>query len=201
MARFRFPPFPLRHVIRFPLPSAAILALVLLSGCASSPTLPDGRLRHKDFAVKGSALDFVEFLYLPAPGSRRIPHPCRLELHGTGLARLRTGPSPQVRDDFAADPSDPHWNDLVQEQMAITPDQMRGVLQVFVDEGLVPDPPPRDAAEPPLVRYNGKVNMEQFFVSTSNRRLVETLEDFLETNFAPALRRSAVFRPEEGGGR
>lgn len=166
-------------------------ALALAAGCAS-PVGPDGRLTHKQFEVRGSGLDWMEFVYTPAPDSAVFAHPCRLELYGSGLARLRTGPSPQVRDDFASDPSDPHWNDVVVESMAVTPDEMRGIMQVFVDEGVVADRPgAASSGRLPSVSCGGTVNTEKFRLTTDNRALVGTLEDFLETNFGPALRAAA----------
>ncbi len=166
-------------------------ALVIAAGCAS-PVGPDGRLVHKQFEVRGSGLDWMEFVYTPAPGSRVFAHPCRLELYGSGLARLRTGPSPQVRDDFASDPSDPHWNDLVVETLAVTPDEMKGIMQVFVDEGVVAEHPGgASSGRLPAIVCGGTVNTEKFRLSTDNPALVGTLEDFLETNFGPALRAAA----------
>ena len=172
------------------LPCAAA-ALLLAAGCASSVG-SDGRLAHKQFDVRGSGLDWMEFVYTPAPDSPAFAHPCRLELYGSGLARLRTGPSPQVRDDFASDPSDPHWNDLVVESLAMTPDEMRGVMQVFVDEGVVAAVPRRaSSGRLPSGACGGTVNTEKFRLSTDNAALVGTVEDFLETNFGPALRAAA----------
>lgn len=183
--------------MRIPTPrflrACAAAAVLACAGCVS-PVLPDGRLRHKQFEVRGSGLDWMAFVYSPAPGSRRIPHLCRLELYGSGMARLRTGPSPQVRDDFATDASDPRWNDLVDESLAMTPEEMRGVMQVFVDEGVVAENPRRvSASRPPSVTCAGTVNAEKFRLVTDNVPLVETVEDFIETNFGPALRRSARF--------
>lgn len=173
--------------------ACAAVAVLVCSGCLS-PVMPDGRLRHKQFEVRGSGLDWMTFVYAPAPGSRRIPHLCRLELYGSGMARLRSGPSPQVRDDFATDASDPRWNDLVDETLATTPDEMRGVMQVFVDEGVVAEDPRRvSASRLPSVTCAGTVNTEKFRLVTDNAALVGTVEDFIETNFGPALRRSARF--------
>lgn len=169
----------------------AAAALLLAAGCAS-PVDPDGRLVHKAFEVRGSGLDWMEFVYVPAPDSAAFAHVCRLELYGSGLARLRTGPSPQVRDDFASDPSDPHWNDLVVETLAMTPDEMRGVMQVFVDEGVVATYPAKaSSGRLPSVSCGGTVNAEKFRLVTDNAALVGTVEDFLGTNFGPALRAAA----------
>lgn len=171
--------------------AAAFAAALFCSGCLS-PVMPDGRLKHKQFEVRGSGLDWIAFVYTPAPESRAIPHVCRLELYGSGMAQLKTGPSPQVRDDFATDHSDPRWNDLESDSIAMTPDQMREVMQVFVDEGIVAEYPQSVSAERlPAVVCTGKVNTEKFFLSTDNAPLVETVEDFIETNFPAAIRRSA----------
>lgn len=172
----------------------AIALSLALAGCVS-PVGSDGRIKHKQFEVRGSGLDWMEFVLTPVPGDDMIPFVCRLELYGSGMARLRTGPSPQVLDDFASDHADGRWNDLVVEQLAITPEQMRGVMQVFVDEGVVAEYPHKlSVSRLPSVTCAGTVNTEKFRISTDNKALVETVADFIETNFGQALRRSARFR-------
>lgn len=173
--------------------AAAAAALAASSGCVS-PVDGDGRIRHRQFEVAGSGLDWMEFVYSPAPGSGAIPFVCRLELYGSGMARLRIGPSPQVLNDFAANHSDAHWNDMVVEQAAMTPEQMRAVMQVFVDEGVVAEFPQKlSAAGLPSVSCAGTVNTEKFRLVTDNGLLVDAVADFIETNFAAALRRAAAF--------
>ena len=70
-------------------------ALLLLGGCAS-PVQQDGRLRHRQFEVNISALDWLEIGYFPRPDDPRIPSPCRLSFFGTGEIQFKTGRSPQV---------------------------------------------------------------------------------------------------------
>lgn len=172
-----------------------LVCCLAVAGCIS-PIGDDGRIKHKQFEVRGSGLDWMEFLYTPGPADGAIVHVCRLELYGSGMARLRTGPSPQVLDDFASNASDPRWNDLVVEQLAMTPDQMRGVMQVFVDEGVVAEFPGKLSAEnKPSVSCAGTVNTEKFRLATDNPSLVGTVADFIETNFGPALQRSRKFAP------
>ena len=145
--------------------------------------------------MEGSGLDNVSFLYQPAAADARFPWPCRLELYGTGAAVLRTGPSPQVVDAFARNVEDSAWNAFVEERLDFTPGQMRTVFQVFVDEGLVPSRAVRETGpERPLLQCAGTLGREKFVRITRNRALVDAFEDFLETNFAPALRRAGGLR-------
>ena len=167
--------------------------LLFAPGCASTDR--EGRIPHESFAVAGSGLDHVSFVYDPAPGSERFPHPFRLELYGTGLVTFRTGPSPQVRDSFSTASADPDWQRMVQGRFAVSPDEMRDILQVFVDEGMVPSRAVRgNLGAAPVVQYAGNVNNKKFRNATSNAVLVDAVEDFAETNFARELAASARWR-------
>jgi len=173
-----------------------LLPLALCAGCVSYG--PDEILPHKAVVVEGSGLDNAGFLYEPAPGDARFPWPCRLELYGTGSAVLRTGPSPQIRDSFSQDVDNPAWNAFVEEKRDFTPEQMRIVFQVFVDEGLIPSRSVRETGpERPLLQCAGTIGRDKFVRVTRNRHIVDVFEDFVETNFSSALRRAGGLR--QGG--
>ena len=69
--------------------------------------------------------------------------------------------------------------------------KMAEILQIFVDEGLMPVfprllPP---VEKKPQIRYVGKINNTKFSCATDNRYLVELVERFIETNFSNLLAR------------
>jgi len=170
----------------------AAAAAIAVTGCAYAPT---EKLPHKQYEVVQSGLDNATFLHLPAPDDRRFRWPCRLELYGTGAAVLRTGPSPQVVDSFAQDVTDRSWNAYVEARKEFTPAQMRAVLQVFVDERLVPSRQVREEGPAlPVLKCAGTIGPNKFVRSTRNRLLVDAFEDFVETNFSDALRRAGGTR-------
>ena len=171
----------------------AVPALLAASGCASVDS--EGRLRHKQFEVKGSGLDWLEIAYQPAPGDDRFPYPVRLSLVGSGKVEMKSGPSPQVEDSFSVDYGNPHWHDIVRETLTFPPEEMKEVFQTFVDEGLVatPSPPRRENLRRPFVEYAGTINTEKFRYLTDNRRLVSLVEAALSENFGAKLRATAVF--------
>lgn len=166
---------------------AAALA-ALAAGCASTDSL--GRQSHRALVVEESGLDNVSFLYQPRPGDRRFPDPCRLEIY-SGKAILRTGPSPQVRDSFSVATADRHWNGVAEGRLDLTGEQVREILQTFVDEGLVPERRPR-AQGLPCLQYAGTIGREKFAAATSNAVLVDTFEDFVTSNFSGTLRQAAL---------
>lgn len=174
----------------------AVLAAAALAaaGCMSAVDA-EGRLRHKQFEVRGSGLDWLEIAYEPAPGDARFPHPVRLSLVGSGKVEMKSGPSPQVSDPFSQDYANPRWNDLVKETAAFTPDEMREAFQTFVDEGVVataPAPAPNKLKRP-FIEYAGTVNTEKFRYRTDNERLVSLVEIVLGENFGPQLRATSAF--------
>ena len=172
-----------------------VFAAGMLAAAGCSSVDADGRLRHKQFEVRGSGLDWLEIAYEPAEGDMRFPHPVRLSLVGSGKVEMKCGPSPQVSDPFSQDYENPRWNDLVKETAAFTPDEMRDAFQTFVDEGLVataraPDP---KRLKRPFIEYAGTVNTEKFRYRTDNGRLVTLVEIVLGENFGPQLRAAAAF--------
>lgn len=172
-----------------------VLAAALLAAAGCSSVDAEGRLRHKQFEVRGSGLDWLEVAYEPAEGDMRFPYPVRLSLVGSGKVEMKCGPSPQVTDSFSLDYANPHWNDLVKETLAFTPDEMRDAFQTFVDEGLVATArtPDRTRLKRPFVEYAGTINTEKFRYRTDNARLVSLVEIVLGENFGPQLRAAAAF--------
>lgn len=168
-------------------------ALLAAAGCASVDA--EGRLRHKQFDVKGSGLDWLEVAYEPALGDARFPWPVRLSFVGSGRLEMKSGPSPQVEDSMSQDYRNPRWNDLVKETSYFTPDQMKAAFQTLVDEGLVatPSAPDLDRLKAPFIRYAGAINTEKFRYQTDNERLVGLIEAALLENFGPKLRATAAF--------
>ena len=73
----------------------------------------------------------------------------------------------------------------------ITGEQVREILQTFVDEGLVPERRPR-AQGLPCLQYAGTIGREKFAAATSNAVLVDTFEDFVTSNFSGTLRQAAL---------
>lgn len=181
----------IRRAVR--LAVAAAPFLLAAAGCASVDE--EGRLRHKQFDVKGSGLDWIEIVYEPAPGDARFPYPVRLSFVGSGSLEMKSGPSPQVEDSFSQNYLDPRWNDFVKETATFTPDEMKAAFQTLVDEGLVatPSPPRVEDLKRPFVQYAGTLNTEKFRYHTDNRRLVSLVEAAMEENFGPELRATAVF--------
>ena len=106
-----------------------------------------------------------------------------------------TGRSPQLRDSFSTDVSHPDWNHIVEGRLDLTAEQMRTVMQVFVDEGLVPSRSVREPdSESAVLQYAGNINGKKFRNVTSNPIMIDTFEDFVETNFADTLRRVGARR-------
>ena len=171
----------------------ACCALLLLVGC-TSPLQEDGRLRHRQFEVSLSALDWLEVGYFPRPGDPRVPSPCRLSFFGTGEVQFKTGRSPQVWSSFSGEVEHPHWNEVIADRLHLEPAEMQEVFQTFVDEGVVPTRSftvARKAVEKPYVNIAGMIGMEKIRLATDNPYLVDLVEEALE-NFEPALRRAAA---------
>lgn len=174
-------------------------ALLLLAGC-TSPIQEDGRLRHRQFEVNLSALDWLEVGYFPRPDDPRVPSPSRLSFFGTGEVQFKTGRSPQVWSSFSGEVEHPHWNEVIADRLHLKPAEMQEVFQTFVDEGVVPTRSftlARKAVELPYVNIAGMVGMEKIRLATDNPYLVGLVEEALE-NFEPALRRAAAAQRADG---
>ncbi len=174
--------------------AAALAALAALAvGCASVDST--GRVPHKDIVVESSGLNNVSFLYDPAPGDVRHPHPVRAELLGTGMISFASGPSPLVRDSFSTDAGNPNWNAIVRTRISIPQDQMTEVFQIFADEGLVPSRAVRLRANAKRrLQFAGNLNNSKFVGVTDNDILIGAFEDFLDEFFAREMHEAARLR-------
>lgn len=181
----------------------ACCALLLLAGC-TSPLQEDGRLRHRQFEVQLSALDWLEVGYFPKSDDPQIPFPCRLSFFGTGEVQFKTGRSPQIWSSFSSEVNHPHWNEVISDRLHLKPGEMQEVLQTFVDEGVVPVRSftvSNKTVEKPYVNIAGMIGMEKIRLATDNPYLVGLVEEALE-NFEPALRRAAAAQqPDEESAR
>lgn len=175
--------------------SILLLALALLAiGCSSEDS--QGRLRHRQFDLEVMGIDWLTIIYHPKPGSSRFPYPVRVELYGNGAIVVKTGPSPQVLDDFSSDYQNPAWNQIAEDRKTLSQPDMQLVLQTFINEGVIP----ATGCRPPLkgtpyIHCAGTLGFEKFINITSNAILVDTAEDFIETNFRYLIDRTASFRP------
>ena len=86
--------------------------------------------------VAESALNRLEVHYAPDTGKK----PVRLSLQGTGHILVRYGSSPQIDNHFSQDVANEKWHDLREDQLTISPAQMRGIFQALVDRGLLREP-------------------------------------------------------------
>ena len=182
------------------LPSLVLLSLTLLlvSGCAS-PVQEDGRLRHKQFTVELSSLDWIEIAYFPSRTNSLIKNPCRLSLFGSGEVEFQTGRSPQLWSAFSDKVDDPYWNDLFKDRMHLSPDEMQSVYQAFVDEGIVPKGSftlKEENVKPPYIKVSAQIGREKVRMATDNPRLIQLVEDAMQ-NFVPILEQAAQARLED----
>lgn len=173
--------------------SIFLLALALFTaGCSAVDS--EGRLRHKQFDLEIMGIDWLTILYHPKEGSSRFPHPVRIELYGNGAIVVKTGPSPLVLDDFSADYQNPAWNKIAEDRKHLSQADMQTIMQTFINEGVIPANgcrPPLEGA--PYVHCAGTLGFEKFVNATSNAILVDTAEDFIETNFRYLIDRTASF--------
>lgn len=167
----------------------------LTSGCLS-PVQRDGRLKHQQFKVQASSLDWLEIGYFPHPKSPDILAPCRLSLFGTGEIQFKTGRSPQVWSAFSHEVQHPFWNEVFSDRLHLPSHEIQAVFQEFVDEGVVP---PRTAlahkttrqkVTPPYIQVAGTIGRHKIRLATDNAFLVELVEAAL-ANFESTILRSA----------
>lgn len=174
------------------LPVLALAVCTCATGCRSWAVKDDGHIRGKRIQVDDSSLNWVEFIYVP--GENRcaaIRDTVRLSLLGSGSITMKIGSSEQVVNDFAMSHDAATWNDILEDSINVDPAMMAEILQIFVDEGLMPVfprllPP---VEKKPQIRYVGKINNTKFSCATDNRYLVELVERFIETNFSNLLAR------------
>ena len=181
-------------------PTLVLLALLVLlfSGCAS-PVQEDGRLRHKQFAVELSSLDWIEIAYFPRRSDPLVKDPCRLSLFGSGEVEFQTGRSPQLWSSFSDKVDDPYWNDLFKDRMHLSHDEMQSVYQAFVDEGIVPRGSftiKEENVKPPYIKVSAQIGREKVRMATDNPRLIQIVVDAMQ-NFTPVLEQAAQARRDE----
>ncbi len=171
--------------------AVAAVAAATCSGCLS-PVDSSGRLKHKDYVYEPSGLDYVEFIYVPVKNDARFPAPVRIYMSAGGTVTVKHGKSPLVLDEMSTAYDDADWNDIREERISVSRDEFAEIVQSFINEGLVPNDwrgRAREAQLPPVVRYAGKLNFEKFSEITSNKYMVETVEDFLFSYFGNTFRR------------
>ena len=130
-----------------------VLALFGLTGCAL--------FRAEDpqqIVVTESPLNRLEIRYAPDTGKK----PVRLSLEGTGHILVRTGSSPQIDNHFSQDVANAKWHDVREDQLTISPAQMRDIFQALVDRGLLRAPDKEFLASVdrgiPVVQIAGRLN-------------------------------------------
>jgi hypothetical protein len=139
--------------------SAALLLTVLClagGGCMM--------LANKDpnpaLVVQESQLNWLEVRYFPRPGQP----PVLLSLQGSGHIRIKRGSSPLAGDDFSQDVANVKWTDLHEDQINLTPAQVREIFQSLVDRGLLREPDKDFVAsatrDMPTARITGKLDTE-----------------------------------------
>jgi hypothetical protein len=86
------------------------------------------------FTVKESGLNWVSirhYDYRVTP-IRRVA----LRLDGNGIVTVREGTSLLVTNPFAANNTDPSWNDIVESRVTLPPAETTRIFQMLVDQGL-----------------------------------------------------------------
>jgi hypothetical protein len=140
---------------RLILTALALASLGLVSaGCAlfsSENTHP---------VIRESPFNWLEIDYLQGHGKS----PVRLSLLGMGNIRMKRGVSPLVKDDFAHDAANIHWNDIQTDQINLDPADLRSLFQAFVDRGVLDKPNPDFPTSTgcPVARIRGALNGDSF---------------------------------------
>lgn len=174
------------------------MVLLAASGCVS-PTDEQGRLRHKQFEVEPSGLDWIEIAYYPAKNDPKVKFPCRLSIFGAGEVEFKTGRSPRLWSSFSDKVDDPYWNDLYSDRMHLPKDEMLSVFQAFVDEGIVPKDlftRKTEAVKPPYVNISAQIGREEVRMATDNKFLVGLVEEAIE-NFSHVVSQAAAAEDRE----
>jgi hypothetical protein len=86
------------------------------------------------FTVKESGLNWISirhYNYRTTPIQR-----VALRLDGNGIVTVREGTSLLVTNPFAADNTDPNWNDVVESRITLPREEAVRIFQMLVDQGL-----------------------------------------------------------------
>jgi len=114
-----------------------LAALVVSALCVGVPGCALFRAEEpRQIVVSESPLNSLEVRCAPDAGKK----PVRLSLQGTGHILVRTGSSPQIDNHFSQDVASAKWHDLREDQLTISPEQMRDIFQALVDRGLLREP-------------------------------------------------------------
>ncbi len=108
----------------------ALLAVAVVSGCASFIDYPY-------FTVKESGLNWVSirhYNYRVKPIQR-----VAIRMDGNGIVTVREGSSMLVTNPFAANHTDPNWNDVVETRITLPSEEVTRIFQMLVDQGLFED--------------------------------------------------------------
>ena len=168
--------------------AAAAAVAVTLTGCVSQLDA-DGRLKHKEFQVEISGLDWLDIAYHPAGDDTALTrYPVRISVAGTGAVECKTGRSPQIWKTFSTKSDDPYWNEIFTARENLDNEDIRAVFQRFINEGVIPDKPPRDTPKMPHITVVGKISNNKVRLITDNIHLVSLVEEILE-NFPVLLAR------------
>lgn len=153
-----------------PLLTLPLLLVLASPGCALT--------QPKRFTVRESSLNWVEIVYM---GTNQPASTARISLIGNGNIQMRSGTSPRVLDDFAADTAHPNWNDYRQQEVQLPAAEMRQIFQSLVNRGAY-DPEPKRAPDDPLLpmaRLNGRLDGDLFFRHTTEPGLIEVVSSLM----------------------
>ena len=153
---------------------------LLLQGCQSSKPHD-----NKTFVVTLSPLDILEVYYYPSVTNSKYTAPSRLTLIGTGMISMRTGTSPLLQSDFAAEHDNDQWQDYRTDQTYISDIDMQAIFQSYVNLGMT-DPyyqkkrhmPLANAR--PLVRIKGKMSGHFVSCTSTNDGIIGITELILD---------------------
>jgi len=161
--------------------AAAAAFCFAAAGCVSSVGR-DGRLKHENFRVSVSGLDWLVVDYHPSTNATRAltRFPVRVEIRGTGEIVCETGRSPRIWNAFSSETDNPYWNEIVSDRTHLGTGDIYNVLQRFVDEGVVATRPPRKPpSQLPAVIVRGNISGKKIALLTDNRHIVGLVEEII----------------------
>ena len=172
---------------------SVVLAVAFLQGCAS-PIAKDGRIKHEQYEIEVSGLDWIEIAYYPSEANTEIPHTCFLSIYGSGEIVFRTGKSPRLTNSFSSDTEHPDWNHYFSDRMHMSTKEIQEIYKYFIDEGIVAKNPvavSKQVSGNPSIRVAANIGRRKINMFTDNKYLVELTEEALE-NFSHVIRQSSA---------
>jgi len=154
---------------------AVAAAFCYCAGGCVSPVGKDGRLRHENFVVVVSNLDWLEIEYLPSadPVAALTRFPVRVSVAGTGEVSCETGRSPRIWNSRSLDVENPYWNEIISDSVHLDKTEIFNVLQRFVDEGaVVTRQPKKPPSQLPAVIVRGNISGKKIRLYTDNIHIV-----------------------------